>query len=292
MNGDQSWQSEYPFTSRWLEINGQRYHFIREGCGEHTILAVHGNPTWSFYWRKVVAQFSSAMQVVAVDHIGCGLSDKPQQYDYCLRTHADNLKRLIENEDLRNITLLAHDWGGAIGLLALTEQKERFERIILLNTGAFPPPFVPWRIGVLRAPLLGTFAIRGLNVFAGMAIKMAMSRRKLHPAAAKGLLAPYQNWHDRVAIDQFVRDIPLTERHRTHQTLRELEASLPNLGDLPALFIWGMRDWCFRPECMARLQESMPHARTVPIADAGHYVMEDATEEVLTAIDHFLKETG
>ncbi|QDS88168.1 Haloalkane dehalogenase [Rosistilla ulvae] len=288
MNGDQNWQNEYPFTSRWHEADGHRYHFISEGAGDQTILAVHGNPTWSFYWRNAVQRFRDTHRVVAVDHIGCGLSDKPQDYDYCLETHAANLGRLIEAEDLRRITLLAHDWGGAIGLLALTKHVDRFERIILLNTAAFPPPYVPWRIGVLRCPVLGSFAIRGLNAFAGPAVTMAMSRQSLSPAARAGLLAPYKNWADRVAIDGFVRDIPMSPSHRTWRSLENLEAALPGLSHLPAMFVWGMKDWCFRPECMDRLQKSMPHAQTVPIDDAGHYVMEDAPEQVLGAIDQFL----
>ncbi|QDV12191.1 Haloalkane dehalogenase [Rosistilla oblonga] len=291
MNSDAIWQNEYPFTSRWHEADGHRYHFISEGAGDQTILAVHGNPTWSFYWRNVVQRFSDSRRVVAVDHIGCGMSDKPQEYDYCLETHAANLGSLIEAEDLRQITLLAHDWGGAIGLLALTKHVDRFERIVLLNTGAFPPPYVPWRIGVLRCPVLGPLAIRGLNAFAGPAVTMAMSRRSLSPEARAGLLAPYKNWADRVAIDRFVQDIPMSPSHRTWQPLERLEAALPSLSHLPTMLIWGMKDWCFRPECMDRIKKSMPHAQTVPIADAGHYVMEDATEEVLDSIGSFFQST-
>lgn len=288
MNDTESWRAEYPFESRWLEVDGHRCHFIDEGQGDETILAVHGNPTWSFYWRNVVHRFRNSSRVIAVDHLGCGLSDKPQEYDYCLERHAENLCRLIDAQDLRRITLVAHDWGGAIGLLALTQRRERFERIVLLNTGAFPPPFVPWRIGVLRTPLLGSLAIRGLNAFAGPAVSMAMSRGSLSSTAREGLLAPYNSWANRVAVDGFVRDIPLTRSHRTWSVLESLEASLPELNSLPSLFVWGMKDWCFRPECMDRLRQSMPDAETVCIEDAGHYVMEDATEEVLDAMDRFL----
>ncbi len=287
MNELANWRDEYPFDSHWESIDGHRYHFLDEGSGDSSLLAVHGNPTWSFYWRSVVSRFRDRCRVVAVDHLGCGLSDKPQRYDYCLRSHASNLGHLVEALDLRNITLVAHDWGGAIGLLTLTEHRHRFSRLILLNTGAFPPPFVPWRIGVLRVPLFGTLAIRGLNAFAGPALRMTMNRHALSDTAKQGLAMPYGNWHDRVAIDRFVRDIPLSKRHRTWQVLSDLETSLRQLTDLPSMFIWGMKDWCFRPECMERLHQSMPHAKRVPIDDAGHYVMEDATEDVLDAIESF-----
>ncbi len=154
--------------------------------------------------------FRETHRVIAVDHLGCGRSDKPPRgaFPYTLAAHRDNLVALIDSLDLRNITLIAHDWGGAIGLTSLLERQERFDRIVLLNTGAFPPPYVPWRIAACRIPLLGTAAVRGLNAFARAAITMAMSRNKMDADVARGLLAPYDNWDNRVAIDAFVRDIP------------------------------------------------------------------------------------
>ena len=145
------------------------------------ILCVHGNPTWSFYWRRVIERFSPSHRVVAIDHIGCGRSDKPprDQFDYSLASHRDNLIALIDHLDLQRITLLAHDWGGAIGLSSMLERQDRLERIILLNTGAFPPPYVPWRIAACRIPLLGTLGVRGLNLFARAAVPMAMSRQRM-----------------------------------------------------------------------------------------------------------------
>jgi haloalkane dehalogenase len=105
-------------------------------------------------------------------------------------------------------------------------------------------------------------------------------------------LAPYDNWHNRVGIDAFVRDIPLSKRHPTYATLAALETELPKLAELPALLVWGMKDWCFRPDCLRRLQRVWPAARSVEIADAGHYVLEDAPQEVLEAITDFLASTG
>lgn len=109
-------------------------------------------------------------------------------------------------------------------------------------------------------------------------------------AVAEGLLAPYDNWANRVAIDAFVRDIPMSKNHPTYETLRKLEADLPSLTDLPSLLVWGMKDWCFRPDCLTRFQAVWPNAKTVAIADAGHYVIEDAASETLDAIAAFLGE--
>ncbi len=257
------------------------------------MLCVHGNPTWSFYWREVVRQFSGAHRVIAVDHIGCGLSDKPsqRQFPYNLASHRDNLNTLIDRLDLRDITLLAHDWGGAIGLSAAVQQVERMSGILLLNTAAFPPPYVPWRIGVLRTPLFGSAAIRGLNAFAGPAVSMAMSKTSLSPAVAAGLLYPYRSWADRVAIDSFVKDIPLSPAHPTFAVLTKLQQDLGKLSHLPKRLIWGMKDWCFRPECLERFLQHWPDAEAIRLADVGHYVIEDDPARTLAAIAEFVSRT-
>ncbi|OYP36833.1 alpha/beta fold hydrolase [Rhodopirellula sp. MGV] len=262
------------------------------GSGGRTILCVHGNPTWSYYYRNVFHRFAGRYRVVAVDHIGCGESDKPPRgaFSYQLADHQQNLADLIEHLDLKNVMLLAHDWGGAIGLGALLKCRERFSAITLLNTGAFPPPYVPWRIAACRIPVLGTLGVRGLNLFARAAITMAMDRNHLSPEVTAGLLKPYDSWKNRVAIDAFVRDIPMKPSDPTYQTLLDLENALPSLAHLPSLLVWGMKDWCFRPECLRRFEKAWPNARSVEIADAGHYVIEDAPLEVLDAIETFLSD--
>ncbi len=173
-----------------MAVGRHQLRYLDVGSGSETILCVHGNPTWSFYWRRVIERFSSSRRVVAVDHIGCGRSDKPprDQFDYSLASHRDNLIALIDHLELQRITLLAHDWGGAIGLASMLERQDVLERIILLNTGAFPPPYVPWRIAACRIPLLGTLGVRGLNLFARAAVPMAMSRQAMSPDVARGLV--------------------------------------------------------------------------------------------------------
>jgi haloalkane dehalogenase len=282
-----------PYPSRELGVGTHTLRYLDVGSGQDVLLCVHGNPTWSFYWRGVIERFADSHRVIAVDHVGCGRSDKPPRgaFDYTLAAHRDNLVALIDSLDLQRVTLIAHDWGGAIGLASLLERRDRFDRIVLLNTAAFPPPYVPLRIAACRFPLLGTAAVRGLNAFARAAIRMAMSRTRMNCEAARGLLAPYDSWQNRVAIDAFVRDIPMSKRHPTYSTLANLEAALPSLAGLPSLLVWGMKDWCFRPECLRRFQSVWPSAKSVEIADAGHYVIEDAAAETLDAIDEFLAQT-
>lgn len=279
-----------PFESNDFRVGNFTLRYLDEGSGDQTLLCVHGNPTWSFYYRSVVQRFSERYRVVVPDHLGCGRSDRPtrSEFAYTLAEHRDNLAGLIRHLDLRNITLIAHDWGGAIGLSTLVKERDRFDRIVLLNTGAFPPPYVPLRIAACRLPLLGTLGVRGLNLFARAAITMAMSRNKMSPDVSKGLLAPYDSWVNRVAIDAFVRDIPLTKKHPTYETLLQLESDLSSLADLPSLLVWGMKDWCFHGECLKRFKSAWPNGHSVEIADAGHYVIEDAPDETLQAIDQFL----
>lgn len=280
------WKSLYPFTSHWHDLGEVRQHYVDEGRGKPLVM-VHGNPTWSFYYRHVIQAFRGSHRTIAPDHVGCGLSDKPQYYSYTLRQHTDNLVRLLEKLDLQQITLLVHDWGGAIGLGAALAVPERFERLVLFNTGAFPPPFVPWRIAACRTPLLGPLAVRGLNLFARAAIRMAVER-PLERDVVDGLLAPYNSWAHRIAIMRFVQDIPFSPRHPTWEVLQQLESNLPKLSHLPTTMIWGMRDWCFRQECLERLLKSFPAAQVHRLADAGHYVIEDARDQILAILTQAL----
>ena len=285
----EEWRPLYPFSSHFLPLDGGRLHFVEEGPGS-PLLMVHGNPTWSFYWRDIVLAFRDRHRAVAVDHLGCGLSDKPQHYPYTLAQHTTNLCRLIRHLDLRDITLVVHDWGGAIGLGAAVALPERFARIVILNTGAFPPPYVPLRIRACRTPLLGRIGLRGLNLFARAALFMATERPDgLPPAVRAGLLAPYDSWSHRVAIWRFVRDIPLTRRHPTWQVLADLEARLPELAPRPVQLIWGMKDWCFTPECLARFEKIFPYAQVRRLPRAGQYVVEDATRDVIDCLGQFLQ---
>jgi len=254
-----------------------------------TILCVHGNPTWSFYYRSIASRFQKNYRVIAVDNLGCGLSDKPANYDYCLKNHTNNLIQLIDQLDLKNVLMVAHDWGGAIGLGATVARPERIDKLVILNTAAFVPPYIPLRIAACRIPIIGSLAIRYANAFAWTATWMAIDRLKKLPAATKsGLLYPYRTPADRIAIDRFVQDIPMQKNHRTWEVLAQLERDLSKLSMKPTTMVWGMKDWCFRPECLERLSEHLPQAKIQKLEDVGHYVMEEAPMEVGLAIEELL----
>ncbi len=289
MSSTADWRSLYPFASRVLQLGGHRYHYVDEGQGD-VLLLVHGNPTWSFYWRELIRALSPKVRLIAVDHIGCGLSDKPRDYPYRLAQHIDNLGQLVERLDLQDVTLLAHDWGGPIGLGAALERPERFARFVMFNSAAFRSTQIPWRIRLCRTPLLGRLAVQGLNGFARAALRMAVvDRKRMTRQVRAGLLAPYDTWHNRQAIYRFVEDIPLSPRHPSHATLLGIEQKLPRLAAHPWLFIWGMRDWCFTPHFLDRFLTFFPAAEVHRLADAGHYVVEDAHERIVPIVDAFLQ---
>ena len=282
------WRALYPFEPKRFQLDGVEMSYVDEGSGE-PVLMVHGNPTWSFYWRGLIKRLSGHQRTIAVDHIGCGLSDKPADYSYRLAQHRDNLVNLVDSLELKNVTLMAHDWGGAIGLATLLERQDKFKRIVLFNTGAFPPPYIPLRIRACRWPIVGKIGVQGFNMFARAAVTMATEQSGgLPKPVADGMLAPYDKWAHRAAIYGFVKDIPATPSHQTWAVLEDIEARLSTLKSLPILLMWGMKDWCFRPECLDRFCNHWPHAEVHRIASAGHFVVEDAAFEVEETTAEFL----
>jgi cis-3-alkyl-4-acyloxetan-2-one decarboxylase len=281
-------RAEYPFASHFLDLDGNRYHYVDEGVGE-PLLFVHGNPTWSFAWRNLIKELSPGYRTIAVDHIGCGLSDKPQRYRYMLDQHIANLCRLVETLDLRRVTLVAHDWGGAIGMGAAGRMPERFARFVLMNTGAFRSTRIPLRIAACRIPVFGPLAVRGLNAFARAALTMAVEKpERMTSAVRAGYLWPYGNWRDRIATLRFVEDIPLRPSHPSYGTLVEVEENLSRFRQLPMLLVWGERDWCFTTDFLREFEKRFPQAETLRLPDAGHYVFEDAGERLVPRVREFL----
>jgi haloalkane dehalogenase len=290
-----SWRPLYPFLSRIQTIAGRRYHYVDEFTGSDpagTLLFVHGNPTWSFHWRELIGAWRDRFRCVAVDHLGCGLSERPDS-PLRLADHVDNLIALLDRLDVRSVTLVGQDWGGAIGIGALLRRRERFSQVVLFNTGAFRPWFLPWRIRVCRVPFLGRLAVQGGNAFLRAALRMTLARKRSLPRDVRaGYLAGYRGWAGRRAVYDFVQDIPLSAAHPTWQTLQGIEEGLKDLRKLPILLVWGMRDWCFTPDCLEKFCDAWPHAEVHRLWDVGHWVVEDAPEDARTVVEEFLIATS
>jgi haloalkane dehalogenase len=282
-------QALYPWTGNKIAVDGGALHYLDEGPSDGlTLLCLHGNPTWSFYWREIVKQFSDRHRVVVPDHIGCGLSDKPQNWGYKLADHVANIERLVEHLDLRDIVLVVHDWGGTIGMGLATRHPERIKAIVVTNTAAFRSHEIPPSIAACRIPVLGPLAVRGFNGFAWTASWKAVAK-KLPRDVKDGLLHPYDSWANRIATLKFVEDIPLKPSHPSYSTLLDIEQKLCELTDRPMIILWGDDDFCFTPTFREEWQRRFPKAQVEAWEDVGHYVMEDAPKRVVGAVQTFLE---
>lgn len=285
--------AEYPFEPHFFaqprdQGHDVLQHYVDEGPRDAApLLFVHGNPTWSFAWRRSILALRDRYRCVAPDHIGCGLSNKPQSYAYRLEQHAENLERLVLDLDLRDITLVVHDWGGPIGLGFARRHPERIARLIVMNTAAFPANRIPWRLAACRVPVVGQLAIRGLNAFARAATLMA-AEKPLSPLARRGYLLPYDSWSNRIATLRFVEDIPMEPGHPSFAELRAIEQALPRFRDRPFAILWGECDWCFTPRFREEWERRFPDAQVRRFELAGHYLFEDAAEGVVDFIEEFL----
>ncbi|MCB9778700.1 MAG: alpha/beta fold hydrolase [Alphaproteobacteria bacterium] len=281
-------KAAYPWTGAWLDVDGGRLHYLDEGPRDAPVLlCVHGNPTWSFYWRRIVAQYSDRYRVVVPDHIGCGMSDKPQSWPYRLQGHVDNLEALVDHLGLTDITFIVHDWGGAIGMGVATRRPERVARLVITNTAAFRSERIPLSIATVKWPVYGPLAVRGFNGFARVALIRATAKG-LSAEAKQGLLAPYGSWHDRIATLRFVQDIPMGPDHPSWAELSRIDAGLLALAGKPMLILWGDDDFCFDPTFRAEWERRFPAAEVHAWEDVGHYVMEDAPDRVVDRLDTFL----
>ncbi len=278
----------YPFTSHYLPSQGGQLHYIDEGPRDQpVVVCVHGNPTWSFYWRHLILQLRQHFRVVAPDHIGCGLSDKPQQFSYRLKDHVANLEHLLDHLGITRSSLVVHDWGGAIGIGWAIQHPERVQSLVVTNTAAFRSPYMPLSIRLTRAPGLGPLLVRGCNAFARAAIYRATARG-LPRLASKGLLFPYNSWANRIGTLRFVQDIPMNEQHPSWSTLKSIEEGLVQLGSRPMLVLWGEADWCFTPWFRDQWKQRFPRAEVHSWAKVGHYLMEDAPDQAADTIHAFL----
>jgi pimeloyl-ACP methyl ester carboxylesterase len=282
---------EYPFAPKSFLTPGKaRMSYLDEGPRDaEAVLMVHGNPTWSFYYRNLVQALAPTLRCVVPDHIGMGLSEKPSSYPYTLATRIADLEALVASLGLKRVHLVVHDWGGAIGMGFAARHPELIGRLVILNTAAFPSKRIPLRIALCRLPAAGPLLVRGLNGFAGPATAMAMSRRALNKNEKGAYLFPYDSWANRAAVSAFVQDIPMSPGHPSWSTLEAVAAGLAQFRDRPVLILWGGQDFCFDRTFFARWKEIFPAATAHLLDDAGHYVLEDARELVVPEIADFLR---
>jgi cis-3-alkyl-4-acyloxetan-2-one decarboxylase len=284
LNGD--FEGTFPFEPRYVDASDVRLHYVDEGPGDGpTLLFVHGNPTWSYLWRRPVAELSAqGRRCVAFDHMGFGRSDKPPLLArYTLRAHIDNALALIDELGLQEVVVVAHDWGGPIALGAMLERRERLRGLVLMNTWAWElPSFIPPFVREFRTEGLGEILALGGNLFVE-SIPGGMAKRDTDPVMMDAYRAPFPDYWSRVGMLAFQRDIPLTERDRSAQLMGTIHERVLGL-DLPVTLIWGMRDPVFQPVFLDQWREIFPQARVIELNDAAHFVPEDRPDALVEAL--------
>ena len=282
-----SWinREEYPFQFRFLELEMGRMHYVDEGQGK-PIVMVHGTPTWSFLYRHLVKGLSPGYRCVAMDHMGFGLSDKPKDWSYVPKDHAQNVDSLIGTLGLEDVTLVVHDLGGPIGLSYAINNPEKVSRLIIVNT------FMWATRGELRFQLGGRFLGSPIGRFLykyfsfSTNVMMKSLGSKLTKPIHAHYTGPFPTPKDREATWIIARELL-----GSSDWYESLWQQRERIKDKPALLLWGMKDTAFRANHLARWTDLFTDARTVQFDDAGHFVQEDKGSELCSIIEEFLNST-
>lgn len=283
-------RTEYPFAPHYFELPMGRLHYVDEGdAGGEPVVMVHGNPSWSFMYRKQIADLSARYRVIAPDHIGFGLSDKPRDWSYLPRDHAANFERLMEELGLRAITLVVHDWGGPIGLSYAVAHPERVRRLVILNTWmwSLAGEAEARRFSGVLGSWPGSFAIRRLNFFVRVLMPTTFPDRALFRACKEHYLGPFSSAAERRGIAVFPREVV-----GSSEWLDELWAQRARIAAKPALVVWAMKDPAFRKKAIERWRGLLEDHRLERQHGIGHYVAEEMGHRLSPLIADFIASTG
>ena len=286
----------YPFTPKQFQARpGLSMSYLDEGPRDgEVVLMLHGNPSWSYYWRTLVSGLSDKYRCIVPDHIGMGFSDKPDDadYDYTLQSRVDDVAALLQHLGITGpVTLAVHDWGGMIGFGWALSHAAQVKRLVVTNTAAFPLPQakpMPWQIALGRDWKFGALIIRAFNAFSSGASYLGVERRM--PAdVRRAYVSPYNNWKNRISTVRFMQDIPLGPQDKAWPLLEEAGRRLPEFADRPAFLGWGLKDFVFDKHFLAGFRAALPNAEVHAYDDAGHYVLEDKHELLVPLIRDFLQ---
>jgi len=271
--------SLYPFGSHWFASTAGRMHYVDEGAGP-PILFLHGNPTWSFLYRKVITALRGSFRCVAVDLLGFGLSERPEAYGYTAQEHARTVGELVDHLGLDGFVMMGHDWGGPVGLAVAVARSERVRGVVLGDTWFWPADF---RMAAFSRVMSAPWPRRQLlerNIFVERVIPLGTARR-LTPAE----MDHYRRVQPSSGARRGVAELP-RELLAAGPLLRRLATEVPAaLGDRPALLVWGKNDLAFRPgRLLPRMQSAFADSVTVVLPHARHFIQEDAPEEIARAV--------
>jgi len=277
-------KSEYPFDSNYFDISGQKLHYIDEGKGE-TVLFVHGTPSWSFDYRNVIKKLKENYRCVAIDHIGFGLSDKPEQYDYSTQNHSKTLEKFVLEKQLDNITLVVHDFGGAIGLNFAIQHPEKIKRLVVLNSWLWSsktdPDFIKLS-KILKSPLL-PFLYRYFNFSPKFILPKSFGDNKISKQLLKQYTKPFADKTQQNGALAFAKSL-LNDQDWFEQLWNKRQA----ISTKPTLFIWGMKDPVIKPHYLDKFQSGFTNSTTVKLETSGHFPQEEQADTVTKVMLDFL----
>lgn len=280
-------RTEYPFASHYFQTVAGKLHYVDEGSGEAVVM-LHGNPTWSFLYRKLIKRLSPNYRCIAPDYIGFGLSDKPTDWSYLPEEHAKNLDALIAHLGLKDITLVVGDWGGPIGMQYAVDHPQNVKRLVVTNTWAWPvdKDFHYVSFSALMGGLIGRFLIRHFNFFVNSFMRVAFGdKRKLGEHAHRHYRNALPTAASRKGCHVFPKQIVAST-----PWLEKVWRKMGLLKDKPALLVWGMKDVAFREKELKRWQTTLPNSITLRLNMVGHFIPEEAPDELGEAVENFLKE--
>ena len=269
----------YPFSSRFIEIDGSRVHYVDEGEGP-TLLMLHGNPTWSFLYRHVITGLRSRFRCVAPDYPGFGLSQPAAGYGFTAAEHSGVVAEFVRRLDLTDYTIMVQDWGGPVGLGAAVREPERVKGLVIGNTWAWPMSDATMRVfSVMMGGLPGHVTSRYLDVFTNVLVPRSRGHSRLTADEMAMYRGPHPTPHSRIPVQTFARQL-----RAGRPFLASVEAGLPALTDRPALILWPTNDPAFGASVRQRWEQMLSWSRTVPLEGAGHYFQDDVPEQVVNEI--------
>jgi haloalkane dehalogenase len=280
--------------SHFIRIGDWNCHYLDEGQG-HPVIMLHGNPSWSFMYRKIVRHLRSDFRIIAPDHIGCGLSDKPgpDEYPYTLEARISDFEKFVDALNLKEpFSLMVHDWGGMIGFGYATRYPDRISRLIVCNTTAFHLPkgkSIHWTLRYTINSRLVRSLIHHLNLFARIASHVGCRMNPMPTQVRRLYLKPYRKAKDRWAILRFVQDIPIYPDHPTYPVVSQIQRDLKRLREKPMLICWGERDFIFDTDFLIQWMRRFPRAAVQRFTLGGHYIIEDACDVIGPLVENFLR---
>ncbi|MCC5940685.1 MAG: alpha/beta fold hydrolase [Balneolaceae bacterium] len=285
-----SWlkKDEYPFSSNFFSINGNQLHYIDEGKGD-ILLFVHGTPTWSFEYRNIIKELRTSYRCIAIDHIGFGLSEKPEIYDYSTINHSRTLEKFILEKNLNNITLVVHDFGGPIGLNVAIKHPERFKSFVIINSWLWSSkadPDFQKLSKVLKNPLL-PFLYRYLDLEIRILLPSIFGEKKLNKNIKRHYIKPFKNKSERNGTVAFAHSL-LNDQEWFEELWNKKEA----ITDKPTLLIWGMKDPLIKPILLDKFQSGFSTTQTLKLETCGHIPHEEEPDRVTEEIKTFLQNGG